>query len=63
MKIEGNGGESILWRYSMGRSQPTRSMKKIVNSKAEIRRAIKSLENGKAPGEDKITAEQLKTDL
>ena len=32
-------------------------------SKAEIRRAVKTLENGKAPGEDMITAELLKADL
>ena len=32
-------------------------------SKAEIRRAIMSLKNGKSPGEDMVTAELLKADL
>ena len=32
-------------------------------SKAEIKREIKNLNNGKAPGEDTITAEVLKVDL
>ena len=32
-------------------------------SKGEIRRAIKSHKNGKAPSEDMITAELLKADL
>ena len=32
-------------------------------SKAEIRRAIENFKDGKAPGEDIITAELLKADL
>ena len=32
-------------------------------SKAEIKRAIKNLNNAKAPGEDTITEELLKADL
>lgn len=69
MRIEGSGGESILWRYPIEPAYPINEedceQQDIADidtgpvSKAEIRRAIKSLKNGKAPGE----AELLKADL